>query len=142
MDEMTGARGSAPRELGRQRAASSTPNRSSVFIKNTIGITARIKAVAPDTLERSLGKAKRVLRQAAERVTLCSSEAEQECLMSVAEKPGCATCCRAGALRPPAGEGSRCRVDLAGHRDRTRCRAAKMSLLIELKAAAGQSDPT
>jgi phenylacetate-CoA ligase len=31
-----------------------------VFIKNTIGITARIKAVAPDTLERSLGKAKRV----------------------------------------------------------------------------------
>ena len=32
----------------------------SVFIKNTIGITARIKAVAPDTLERSLGKAKRV----------------------------------------------------------------------------------
>ena len=32
----------------------------SVIIKNTIGITARIKAVAPDTLERSLGKAKRV----------------------------------------------------------------------------------
>jgi phenylacetate-CoA ligase len=32
----------------------------SIFIKNTIGITARIKAVAPDTLERSLGKAKRV----------------------------------------------------------------------------------
>ena len=30
------------------------------FIKNTIGITARIKAVAPETLERSLGKAKRV----------------------------------------------------------------------------------
>jgi len=30
------------------------------FIKNTIGITARVKAVAPDTLERSLGKAKRV----------------------------------------------------------------------------------
>jgi phenylacetate-CoA ligase len=32
----------------------------SIFIKNTIGITARIKAVAPETLERSLGKAKRV----------------------------------------------------------------------------------
>ena len=32
----------------------------SIFIKNTIGITARIKAVAPDTRERSLGKAKRV----------------------------------------------------------------------------------
>jgi phenylacetate-CoA ligase len=30
-------------------------------IKNTIGITARVKAVAPDTLERSLGKAKRVI---------------------------------------------------------------------------------
>jgi hypothetical protein len=28
----------------------------SVFIKNTIGITARIKVVAPDTLERSLAK--------------------------------------------------------------------------------------
>ena len=32
----------------------------SAFIKNTIGITARVRAVAPDTLERSLGKAKRV----------------------------------------------------------------------------------
>jgi phenylacetate-CoA ligase len=32
----------------------------SIFIKNTIGITARIKAVAPETLERSLGKARRV----------------------------------------------------------------------------------
>jgi phenylacetate-CoA ligase len=31
-----------------------------VFIKNTIGITASIRAVAPETLERSLGKAKRV----------------------------------------------------------------------------------
>jgi phenylacetate-CoA ligase len=34
--------------------------RVSLHIKNTIGITARVKAVAPDTLERSLGKAKRV----------------------------------------------------------------------------------
>jgi phenylacetate-CoA ligase len=32
----------------------------SVFIKNTIGITARVGIVAPETLERSLGKAKRV----------------------------------------------------------------------------------
>src|ERR1700719_3608749 len=32
----------------------------SVHIKNTIGVTARVKAVAPDTLERSLGRAKRV----------------------------------------------------------------------------------
>jgi phenylacetate-CoA ligase len=30
-------------------------------IKNTIGISARVRAVAPDTLERSLGKAKRVI---------------------------------------------------------------------------------
>jgi len=30
------------------------------FIKNTIGISARVRIVAPDTLERSLGKAKRV----------------------------------------------------------------------------------
>jgi len=30
------------------------------FIKNTIGITAAVRIVAPDTLERSLGKAKRV----------------------------------------------------------------------------------
>ena len=30
-------------------------------IKSTIGITARIKAVAPETLERSLGKARRVI---------------------------------------------------------------------------------
>jgi phenylacetate-CoA ligase len=32
----------------------------SAFIKNTIGISAGVKIVAPDTLERSLGKAKRV----------------------------------------------------------------------------------
>ena len=30
------------------------------YIKNTVGIHARIKAVAPETLERSLGKARRV----------------------------------------------------------------------------------
>jgi len=32
----------------------------SAFIKNTIGITTPVRIVAPDTLERSLGKAKRV----------------------------------------------------------------------------------
>jgi phenylacetate-CoA ligase len=32
-----------------------------VHIKNTIGITAQVRAVAPDSLERSLGKAKRVI---------------------------------------------------------------------------------
>jgi phenylacetate-CoA ligase len=35
-------------------------DRVSTHIKNTIGITAKVRAVAPDTLERSLGKAKRV----------------------------------------------------------------------------------
>jgi phenylacetate-CoA ligase len=30
------------------------------YIKNTIGISAQLKAVAPETLERSLGKARRV----------------------------------------------------------------------------------
>src|SRR5882762_4584246 len=34
--------------------------RVTATIKNTIGISARIRAVAPETLERSLGKAKRV----------------------------------------------------------------------------------
>jgi phenylacetate-CoA ligase len=32
----------------------------SAFIKNTIGISAGVKIVAPETLERSLGKARRV----------------------------------------------------------------------------------
>jgi phenylacetate-CoA ligase len=35
-------------------------DRISTHIKNTIGISSRVKVVAPDTLERSLGKAKRV----------------------------------------------------------------------------------
>jgi len=35
-------------------------DRISQHIKNTIGITAPVRVVAPDTLERSLGKAKRV----------------------------------------------------------------------------------
>jgi phenylacetate-CoA ligase len=34
--------------------------RVATYIKNTIGITAQIKVVAPETLERSLGKARRV----------------------------------------------------------------------------------
>jgi phenylacetate-CoA ligase len=34
--------------------------RISTHIKNTIGLTARVQVVAPDTLERSLGKAKRL----------------------------------------------------------------------------------
>jgi phenylacetate-CoA ligase len=35
--------------------------RVTAHIKNTIGISAHVRAVAPDTLERSLGKAKRVI---------------------------------------------------------------------------------
>ena len=35
-------------------------NLVSTHIKNTIGITAKVKVVAPDTLERSAGKAKRL----------------------------------------------------------------------------------
>src|SRR4051794_26420878 len=34
--------------------------RISIHIKNTIGLTAKVKVVAPDTLERSAGKAKRL----------------------------------------------------------------------------------
>ena len=36
-------------------------DRVTQHIKNTVGISARVKAVAPETLERSLGKAKRVI---------------------------------------------------------------------------------
>jgi phenylacetate-CoA ligase len=36
-------------------------DRVTKYIKNTIGISACVKAVAPETLERSLGKAKRVI---------------------------------------------------------------------------------
>jgi phenylacetate-CoA ligase len=36
-------------------------DRVTAHIKNTIGISLRVKAVAPETLERSLGKAKRVI---------------------------------------------------------------------------------
>jgi phenylacetate-CoA ligase len=42
------------------RGLSDHADRVSTHIKNTIGITAKVRAVAPDTLERSLGKAKRV----------------------------------------------------------------------------------
>jgi phenylacetate-CoA ligase len=42
------------------RGLSDHADRISTHIKNTIGITSKVRAVAPDTLERSLGKAKRV----------------------------------------------------------------------------------
>jgi phenylacetate-CoA ligase len=59
MDEMTVLAEARP-ESWDGSGLDSHAEKVSVFIKNTIGITARIRAVAPDTLERSLGKAKRV----------------------------------------------------------------------------------
>src|SRR4051812_26703518 len=59
MDEMTVLAEARP-ESWDGSGLTAHAEKVSTFIKNTIGITARIKAVAPDTLERSLGKAKRV----------------------------------------------------------------------------------
>ncbi|NVN84504.1 MAG: phenylacetate--CoA ligase [Rhodopseudomonas sp.] len=59
MDEMTVLAEARPESwdgAGMQPHA----ERVATYIKNTIGITAQIKVVAPDTLERSLGKARRV----------------------------------------------------------------------------------
>ena len=47
----------------------------------------------------------------------CCARTEREPLMSICREARCSTCRRPGPLRPPAGEGRRCRVDLAGHRD-------------------------
>ena len=59
MDELTITAEARP-ESWDGRGLVDHAERISVHIKNTIGITAKVKAVAPDTLERSLGKAKRV----------------------------------------------------------------------------------
>jgi phenylacetate-CoA ligase len=59
MDEMTVLAEARP-EHWDDSGLSAHSEKVSVFIKNTIGITARVRAVAPETLERSLGKAKRV----------------------------------------------------------------------------------
>src|SRR5882757_5012941 len=59
MDEMTVLAEARPESWDGSGLPAHT-EKVSIFIKNTIGITARIKAVAPNTLERSLGKAKRV----------------------------------------------------------------------------------
>ncbi len=47
------------------------------FIKNTIGISAQVGIVAPDTLERSPGQGQACLRQAAKRVTPVSRNTEK-----------------------------------------------------------------
>jgi phenylacetate-CoA ligase len=59
MDELTIIAEARP-ESWDGRGLADHAERISVHIKNTIGVTAKVKAVAPDTLERSLGKAKRV----------------------------------------------------------------------------------
>src|SRR6202043_4041392 len=59
MDEMTVLAEARPESWDGSGLVEHT-ERVTAYIKNTIGITARIRAVAPETLERSLGKAKRV----------------------------------------------------------------------------------
>jgi phenylacetate-CoA ligase len=59
MDELTITAEARP-ESWDGRGLVDHAERISVHIKNTTGVTAKVKAVAPDTLERSLGKAKRV----------------------------------------------------------------------------------
>jgi len=59
MDELTIVAEARP-ESWDGRGLTDHADRICTHIKNTIGITAKVKAVAPDTLERSLGKAKRV----------------------------------------------------------------------------------
>src|SRR6202008_257252 len=56
MDEMTGLAG-AGRVHWDVGALTVHPEKVTAFINNTIGITAQVRVVAPDTLERSLGKA-------------------------------------------------------------------------------------
>jgi phenylacetate-CoA ligase len=60
MDEMT-VLAEARRESWDDRGLVEHAEHIAHHIKSTIGVTARIKAVAPETLERSLGKAKRVI---------------------------------------------------------------------------------
>jgi phenylacetate-CoA ligase len=60
MDELTILAESRP-ECWDGSGLTEHTERITAFIKNTIGISARVRAVAPDTLERSLGKAKRVI---------------------------------------------------------------------------------
>jgi len=59
MDEMTVLAEARPESWDGSGLVEHT-ERVTAHIKNTIGISARIRAVAPETLERSLGKAKRV----------------------------------------------------------------------------------
>jgi phenylacetate-CoA ligase len=60
MDEMT-VHAEARREHWDGSGLMDHAEKVTVYIKNTIGITTQIRIVAPETLERSLGKAKRVV---------------------------------------------------------------------------------
>ncbi|WP_257169214.1 phenylacetate--CoA ligase PaaK [Bradyrhizobium sp. SRS-191] len=59
MDELTIYAESRP-EHWDETGLGEHAERISIHIKNTIGVTAKVKAVPPDTLERSAGKAKRI----------------------------------------------------------------------------------
>jgi phenylacetate-CoA ligase len=59
MDEMT-VLAEARHEYWDGEGLAGHAEKVTALIKNTIGITAEVRVVAPDTLERSLGKAKRV----------------------------------------------------------------------------------
>src|SRR5207302_1194197 len=59
MDEMTVLAEARPESWDGSGLVEHT-ERVTAYIKNTIGISARVRAVAPETLERSLGKVKRV----------------------------------------------------------------------------------
>ena len=59
MDEMTVLAEARPEHWDGSGLAEHT-ERVAAYIKNTIGVSARVRAVPPETLERSLGKAKRV----------------------------------------------------------------------------------
>lgn len=59
MDDMT-VLAEARRERWDGGGLAAEAEKLAAFIKNTIGVTTSVKIVAPDTLERSLGKAKRV----------------------------------------------------------------------------------
>ena len=59
MDEMTVVAEARPEHWDGSGLTQHT-EKITAYIKNTIGISARVTAVAPETLERSLGKAKRV----------------------------------------------------------------------------------
>jgi phenylacetate-CoA ligase len=59
MDEMT-VHAEARPERWDGSGLSDHAEKVTLYIKNTIGISTQVRIVAPDTLERSLGKAKRV----------------------------------------------------------------------------------